>query len=409
MMQGWAIKKLGEICEIINGGTPKSNVKEYWDGDVQWLTPSDMGKLNSPIVFNTSRKITSLGLAKSSAKLFPEFSVILSTRAPIGHLAINKVPMSTNQGCRGIVPNQVMDVWFLYYFLKKNVELLNSLGTGTTFKELSKNKLAEIAISYPPLPIQKQIVQILNEAFAAIDKAKANIQKNIQNAEELFRAKSMQLFATALKVYPEKSIDELCKVERGSSPRPIQKYITNNVDGVNWIKIGDVSDRDKYVVSTRQKITKEGAKKSRFVDIGDFILSNSMSYGRPYIMKIQGYIHDGWFVLRLPESLDSEYFWHILASPYLREQFENLAAGAIVKNISSDLVKKATIPLPPLEEQKNIVITIEKIKKQVDNLIQVYKMKMKGLDGLKKSLLHKAFSGELTKEADINQQLKQVL
>src|SRR5690606_37975721 len=137
MKQGWEMKKLGEVSQILNGGTPKSKVKEYWNGDINWITPADLGKLDSVLVGETPRKITELGLQRSSAKMFPAYSVILSTRAPIGHLAINKVPMSTNQGCRGIIPSGKLEVWFLYYFLKMNVRLLDSLGTGATFKELS--------------------------------------------------------------------------------------------------------------------------------------------------------------------------------------------------------------------------------------------------------------------------------
>ena len=163
-----------------------------------------------------------------------------------------------------------------------------------------------------------------------------------------------------------KKLGEACKVERGSSPRPIRNFVTDDDDGVNWIKIGDVGENDKYVVQTKQKITKKGAQKSRFVDVGDFILSNSMSFGRPYIMKIQGYIHDGWFVLRLYENLDSNYFWYLLSSPLLSEQFKDLAAGAIVKNISGDLVKKAKIPIPPLEEQKQIVTILDEAFTAID-------------------------------------------
>ena len=157
-----------------------------------------------------------------------------------------------------------------------------------------------------------------------------------------------------------KKLGDACIVERGSSPRPIRDYITDSEDGVNWIKIGDTNKNEKYVTSTKQKITKKGAEKSRFVEVGDFILSNSMSFGRPYIMKVSGYIHDGWFVLRLPKDINSDYFWYLLSSPLLIEQFNLLAAGAIVKNISGDLVKKAELPIPPLPEQKQIVAILDK-------------------------------------------------
>lgn len=106
--------------------------------------------------------------------------------------------------------------------------------------------------------------------------------------------------------WEEKKLGEVCVVERGSSPRPIQKYQTDNEDGVNWIKIGDTKGVDKYITKTKEKITKEGAEKSRYVKEGDFILSNSMSFGKPYIMKTDGYIHDGWFVFRLPDYIDKD-------------------------------------------------------------------------------------------------------
>ena len=159
---------------------------------------------------------------------------------------------------------------------------------------------------------------------------------------------------------------DVCLVERGSSPRPIKKYITNDKNGVNWIKIGDTKGIDKYIYSTKQKITEEGAKKSRHVKNGDFILSNSMSFGKPYIMKTDGYIHDGWFVLRLYDFINTEYFFHLLSSPYVNDQFHKLASGSVVKNISGDLVKKVVLPIPPLPEQKRIVKKLDEAFAAID-------------------------------------------
>jgi type I restriction enzyme S subunit len=156
-----------------------------------------------------------------------------------------------------------------------------------------------------------------------------------------------------------KKLVDVCIVERGSSPRPIEKYFTTDDNGVNWIKIGDTKNIDKYIFYTKEKITKEGAKKSRYVKEGDFILSNSMSFGKPFIMKTDGYIHDGWFVLRLHEFIDTEYFYHLLSSPLVNEQFHKLASGSVVKNISGDLVKKVVLPIPPLSEQQQIVAILD--------------------------------------------------
>jgi type I restriction enzyme S subunit len=161
------------------------------------------------------------------------------------------------------------------------------------------------------------------------------------------------------KDWERKKLGEVCIVERGSSPRPIEKYLTDRPDGVNWIKIGDTKGVDKYIYSTKEKITKEGSKKSRYVREGDFILSNSMSFGKPYIMKTDGYIHDGWFVFRLPDFIDKDYFYHLLTSPNVQEQIQSLGAGAIVKNISGDLVKRVDVTYPPLPEQKRIVSILE--------------------------------------------------
>lgn len=159
--------------------------------------------------------------------------------------------------------------------------------------------------------------------------------------------------------WEEKKLVDVCIVERGSSPRPIKDYITDDENGVNWIKIGDTKDVDKYIYKTNQKITKQGAEKSRFVKEGDFILSNSMSFGKPFIMKTEGYIHDGWFVLRLHDFIDTEYFYYLLTSPIVYDQFQSLASGAIVKNISGDLVKKVVLPIPPLAEQQRIVAILD--------------------------------------------------
>ncbi len=175
-----------------------------------------------------------------------------------------------------------------------------------------------------------------------------------------------------------KTLAEVCVVERGSSPRPIDKYFTNSDDGVNWIKIGDTKGVTKYIYTTKQKITKEGAKQSRYVKEGDFILSNSMSFGNPFIMKTSGYIHDGWFVLRLPDYIDTDYFYYLLTSPNVQEQIQFLASGAIVKNISGDLVKRVLLSYPKsLSEQKRIVeildetfAAIDKAKANVEKNLQ---------------------------------------
>jgi type I restriction enzyme S subunit len=160
-----------------------------------------------------------------------------------------------------------------------------------------------------------------------------------------------------------KKLREVLTIERGGSPRPIEKYITDSDDGINWIKISDATASDKYIYETKQKITKEGLHKTRVVNEGDFILSNSMSFGRPYIMKTTGCIHDGWLVLKQngKKIFDTEFLYYLLSSPYVFQQFNFLAAGSTVRNLNISLVSSVSVPLPPLPEQQRIVAILDEV------------------------------------------------
>jgi type I restriction enzyme S subunit len=155
-----------------------------------------------------------------------------------------------------------------------------------------------------------------------------------------------------------KRLGEICEIERGGSPRPIQNFITTDPKGINWIKIGDATASGKYIYKTEEKIKPEGVKRSRMVYEGDFILSNSMSFGRPYIMKTTGCIHDGWLVLHQPK-VDPDYLYHVLGSDLVFSQFDRLAAGSTVRNLNIGLAKSVEIPYPPLSEQQRIVSILD--------------------------------------------------
>lgn len=270
---------------------------------------------------------------------------------------------------------------------------------GATIARLYNDDLRRIKIQFPEsLDEQKRIVALLDTVFADLEQTRAKTEQNLKNARELFDSYLQQVFSQKGEGWVEKTLGETVVVERGSSPRPIKKYQTDSSDGVNWIKIGDTKGITKYINSTKEKITKEGAEKSRKVDAGDFILSNSMSFGKPYIMGISGYIHDGWFVFRLPDYIDTEFFYYLLSSPFVQKQFQTLSSGAIVKNISGDLVKKASLPIPPLSVQKNIASKLDETSGEIEKLESIYKQKLNSIDELKKSILQKAFSGELTHE-----------
>lgn len=176
-------------------------------------------------------------------------------------------------------------------------------------------------------------------------------------------------------------IGDVCTVERGGSPRPIDKFITDDPNGINWIKIGDATD-SMYITETAQKIIPEGMKKSRYVQPGDFLLSNSMSFGRPYILKIDGCIHDGWLVLRDNGGVfDKRFLYYYLSSPSTYQKFKNMAVGGVVNNLNSDMVRGVTVPIPKMEEQIEIVQTLD----NVSNLISLRKQQLAKLDELVKA------------------------
>lgn len=185
-------------------------------------------------------------------------------------------------------------------------------------------------------------------------------------------------------------IGDVCTVERGGSPRPIEQFITDDPNGINWIKIGDTND-SMYITSTAQKIVPEGMKKSRYVQPGDFLLSNSMSFGRPYILKIDGCIHDGWLVLRDNNGLfDKKFLYYYLSAPSTYQKFKNMAVGGVVNNLNSDMVRKVTVPVPTMEEQVTIVSVLDRVTR----LIALRKEQLTKLDELVKARFVELFIGK---------------
>lgn len=181
---------------------------------------------------------------------------------------------------------------------------------------------------------------------------------------------------------------ELCDIARGGSPRPIKKYITNAEDGINWIKISDATASGKYIYKTKQKILKDGISSSRFVNKNDFILSNSMSFGRPYIMKTTGCVHDGWLVLSNYQSeVDADYLFYLLSSCLVIQQFEDSARGSTVRNLNIELVGAVIISYPPLKQQKRIVAKLDAVFAEIDKMITATKQKQKEVKMLKMATL----------------------
>ena len=185
-----------------------------------------------------------------------------------------------------------------------------------------------------------------------------------------------------------KKLGDVCTIERGGSPRPIEKFITDDPNGLNWIKIGDAVDGSKFITSTKEKIKPEGLKKTRLVHKGDFILSNSMSFGRPYILDIDGCIHDGWLVIHDENKVfDKIYLYYLLSSPNMYSEFKRLAVGGVVNNLNSQLVRNVSVAIPPLSEQSRIVAELDLLT----GIIDKQNAQLKELDNLAQSIFYDMF------------------
>ncbi|CAB1247619.1 conserved protein of unknown function [Ruminococcaceae bacterium BL-4] len=188
-------------------------------------------------------------------------------------------------------------------------------------------------------------------------------------------------------------LGDVCIIERGGSPRPIDNYLTDNEDGVNWIKIGDTEPNSMYITKTKEKIIAEGVKKSRRVYSGDFLLSNSMSFGRPYILKIDGCIHDGWLLIRDEKNIfDKRFLYYYLSSDAIYFKFKGLAVGGVVNNLNSSMVRNVKVPLPPLDVQQNIADVLDK----ASALIELRKTQKDKLDLIIKSQFIEMFGDPVT-------------
>jgi len=197
-------------------------------------------------------------------------------------------------------------------------------------------------------------------------------------------------------------LGDLLSIARGGSPRPIQSFLTDDAEGVNWIKISDASASNKYIFKTKERIKKEGVSRSRHVVEGDFLLSNSMSFGRPYIMKTSGCIHDGWLVLSdYQHAVDANFLYYLLSSDLVKNQFESSARGSTVRNLNIDLVSNVYISYPPLAEQQRIVEKLDKAFEEIDRAIAATERKQEEV----RSLLIEILRSKFTKNSSTEKKL----
>ena len=355
--------KLGDICEIVSGSTPRTGIDEYWDGDIKWITPAELDE-TSYIITDSARKITELAVKKTGLLPLPKGSVILSSRAPIGKVAIAGCEMYCNQGFKNLICSDVIINKYLYWFLKANTAFLNSLGRGATFKEISKAIVSEIEINVPSLSEQENAVANLEE----ISKVVTLRRQQLTLLDDLKKARFVEMFGDVNindKNWNCELLGELCTIVRGGSPRPIEQFLGGNVP---WIKIGDATYGDSiYLNSTKEHIIEEGVKKSRFVKAGSLIFANcGVSLGFARIITFDGCIHDGWLAMEdIDERLDKVFLLQALNQ--MTEHFRAIAPVGTQPNLNTAIMKKYKQVIPPIELQRKFIRFLEQIDKSKVN------------------------------------------
>ena len=245
---------------------------------------------------------------------------------------------------------------YLYYFMRGNIKTIASFYRGASLKHPSMKDVLNMRISLPSIDEQDSIIKSLD----CLERLIEGYKQELSLLDDLIKARFVEMFGDCDN---KTFIGDVISISRGASPRPISSFITDGLDGVNWIKIGDVSENSLYITNTEEKITPAGAKKSRMVHKGDFILSNSMSFGRPYILEIDGCVHDGWLIMSdFKETFNELYLYYAIRSEDVQYQFNGKVNGATVKNLNSELVKNTLIKVPPMNQQE----LFAKFVKQVD-------------------------------------------
>lgn len=402
--EGWVNTTIGDISVKCSQRVP--------DESEQFIYV-DIGSINRELkVIENPQHLTGKDAPSRARKEIKAHDIIVSlTRPNLNAVALVSEKYDEQIASTGfeVIRPTLVESRYIFALVRSRhfIDSISGSVQGALYPAAKSSDVQSYKFPLPPLAEQKIIAEKLDTLLAQVDSTKARLEQIPQILKRFRQAILTAAISGRLTdkwrkltdlqtIWKSYTLGELVTIDRGSSPRPIKDYITTDENGVNWIKIGDTKEGEKYIRSTKERITREGSKKSRKVTPGDFILSNSMSLGRAYIVEIEGYVHDGWFILRLPENIDKNYFYYLLSSSQLQTQFSSLAVGGVVQNIRSELVKQAIVNIPPLQEQAEIVRRIEQLFAYADTIEKQVNNALTHVNSLTQSILAKAFRGELT-------------
>ena len=393
----WEQRKLGEICEKITMKNTNMDVTETFTNSAEFGIISQRDFFDHDIA--KQDKIDGYYI------VHPEdfvYNPRISVTAPVGPINRNKL------GRCGVMsplysvfrPNG-MDNTFLEQFFKSSywhsfMRLNGDSGARSDRFSIKDSVFFDMPIPCPNLQEQESVGRFLYsiDNLITLHQRKYDSLVNVKKAmlEKMFPKNGETVpeirFKGFTDAWEQRKFSDLVQIERGGSPRPIDDFITSKPNGLNWVKIGDAPSQGNYITQTAEKIKPEGLTKTREVHPGDLILSNSMSFGKPYIMAINGCIHDGWLLIRdMQKRFDLQFLCVLLGSPQMLIQYHSLAAGSTVNNLNKDLVGSTEVTVPYKEEQSQI----GEYFKYLDNLITLHQRKLEKLKNIKKSCLEKMF------------------
>ena len=394
MKEGWEYKTFKDQFSINMGKTPPRGDSSSWDKSKitnnKWVSIADISLNEGKIIFDTKEYISDKAAEK--IKKVKAGSWLMSFKLTIGKMAFAGDDLFTNEAIIAIPQNEDYDLHFLYYYLLqydwRTLTEGNEKVKGAT---LNKQSIGKIILPIIPIDEQHLIVSYLDSSFKLIDEIKNKALKSLTEAKALFQSALAEAMEPK-EGWEEKTLGEICFIARGGSPRPIKNFLTEDESGIPWIKIGDTEIGGKFINCTKEKIKKEGIKSSRFVRKGDFLLSNSMSFGRPYILKTDGCIHDGWLVLQnFKDTFIDDFLYYLLSCNYVQKQFDEYAYGSTVRNLKTDSVSRVSVNYPPLSTQKQIVSNLDSLSSKVRAIEEKYQKMVEECDALKQAMLRDVF------------------
>ena len=354
----WDVKALGDIAKVVSGGTPKTTIDEYWNGTVMWATPTDITS-SKKYIFNTERAITQLGLEKSSAKILPRNSILMTSRATIGEMAINKVPMATNQGFKSLVPNKHTNYEYLYFLLAIYKRDLYNLANGSTFLEVATRDVQRLRVYYPPFKEQQQIANILSTWDRAIELKEALIKEKEEQKKSI-----TDKLLTPKPYWKTKRLEEIVDRAKG---KPVKTFVNGKYK---------ILDTEYLNSKTEPKYTNEAPVFANKEDI--LLLWDGSNAGRIYT-NFEGVVGSTFMRLR-PKGVNNVFIRDLMRKdePFIM----SIREGSGIPHIPRDFLSYYKIHLPPKKEQDNIAEVLLKFEHQITLLekeLSLLKEQKKGL------------------------------